>query len=72
MSDIYLNRYIKRNDPYISKILLPNSRVWDFKMLQAAKKRSWHSRPYEYKFVFDQIESFIKKNDTCKKCLKGC
>jgi len=59
MTQNSLNRYILRQDNFIDVITFEGQKAWDFREMQKAKGRSWHSRPYEYKFVYDQISQYF-------------
>ena len=56
----FQSRYILKTDYSFPIIPVGNNKYFRFAELQKQKKRSWHSRPYEYAFVFnDLIKAYV-------------
>ena len=51
------SRFIVKNDPSLGIICMGDNMLWKASCLQNEKKRTWHSRPYEYFFI---VSSMLK------------
>lgn len=58
-----INRFIRKNDPVVPIIKFGDNQEWDFAKMQKERQRSWHSRPYEYKFALDRLNLFYEKKN---------
>ena len=47
----FKSRFIVKDDPLINSVYIGWNKSFDFARLQKQRKRSWHSRIYEYAFV---------------------